>query len=96
MLLKITNVQKGSLGEEIGFEKGDCLVAFDNNQIVDILDYMYYDAQTVFSMKVLTKSGNTMWTKNGTGIFQKHQETISSMSPPPTEKAILSPLKAFL
>ena len=60
MLLKITNVQKGSLGEEIGFEKGDCLVAFDNNQIVDILDYMYYDAQTVFSMKVLAKSGNTI------------------------------------
>ena len=60
MVLKITNVQKGSLGEEIGFEKGDCLVAFDNHPIVDILDYMYYDAQSSFSVKVLAKSGNTI------------------------------------
>ena len=57
MLLKITNVQKGSLGEEMGFEKGDALIAFDSYPITDILDYMYYDAQTVFSVKVLTKAG---------------------------------------
>ena len=57
MLLKVTNVQKGSFGEEMGFEKGDALVAFNDYPITDILDYMYYDAQSVFSVKVLTKDG---------------------------------------
>lgn len=57
MLLKILEVKKDSYGEELGFEKGDAIVSFNGFAVVDILDYMYYDAQTEFEMQVLTKDG---------------------------------------
>ena len=56
-MLKIKEVEKQSYGEELGFEKGDTILAFDNNEAVDLLDYMYYDVQSQFSITVLTKDG---------------------------------------
>ena len=56
-MLKIKEVEKQSYGEELGFEKGDTILAFDNNEAVDLLDYMYYDVQSQFSITVLTKAG---------------------------------------
>ena len=56
-MLKIKQVENASLGEEMGFEQGDAILSFQGFKTVDLLDYMYYDAQTNFEMGVLTKAG---------------------------------------
>ena len=57
MILKVKEIEKNSYGEELGFEKGDGIIAFDGYPVVDLLDYMYYDAQSNFTITVLAKSG---------------------------------------
>ncbi|MBQ3572939.1 MAG: hypothetical protein IJA15_08935 [Clostridia bacterium] len=57
MILKVKEIEKNSYGEELGFEKGDSIIAFDGYPVVDLLDYMYYDAQSNFTITVLAKSG---------------------------------------
>ena len=57
MILKVKEIEKNSYGEELGFEKGDGIIAFVGYPVVDLLDYMYYDAQSNFTITVLAKSG---------------------------------------
>lgn len=56
-MAKITAVQKGGIGEEIGLEAGDELLGFNGEQILDVLDYAYYDSQEVFTLNLRTKQG---------------------------------------
>lgn len=56
-MLKIKEIEKNSYGEELGFEVGDAILAFDNFKVVDVLDYTYFDAQSQFTITVLTKDG---------------------------------------
>lgn len=56
-MAKITAVQKGGIGEELGLEVGDELLGFDGKSIVDVLDYAYYDSQEEFTLNLLTKQG---------------------------------------
>ena len=56
-MAKITSVQKGGIGEEIGLEIGDELLGFNGENIVDVLDYAFYDSQEEFTLNLLTKQG---------------------------------------
>ena len=38
-MLKILFVEHGSVGEEIGLEKGDAVTHFDGKPVADVLDY---------------------------------------------------------
>ncbi len=58
-MLKISKVTKNQIGYELGFEKGDAILEFDGFPAVDILDYTYFDYKEKFSIKVLTKQGET-------------------------------------
>ncbi len=58
-MLKISKVSKNSIGYELGFEKGDAILEFDGNLAEDVLDYTFYDYKENFSIKVLTKQGET-------------------------------------
>lgn len=56
-MLKISKVDKNSIGEEIGLEIGDSIEKFDGFDVVDILDYTYYDYKEFFNMTIFTKDG---------------------------------------
>lgn len=56
-MAKIIAVQKGGIGEELGLEIGDELLGFNGEQIVDVLDYAYYDSQEEFTVNLRTKQG---------------------------------------
>lgn len=56
-MAKIIAVQKGGIGEEIGLETGDELLGFNGEQIVDVLDYAFYDSQEEFTLNLRTKQG---------------------------------------
>ena len=56
-MLKILNVEQNSLAEELGFEIGDSITKINGYKVVDILDYLYAEAQTEFTFSVLTKDG---------------------------------------
>ena len=49
-MLKIKSVDKRSAGKRLGAKKGWSLAAFDGREVVDILDYEYYDSQESFSV----------------------------------------------
>ncbi len=59
-MLKILFVDRGSVGEEIGLEKGDAIACFNDQPVADVLDYEYYEGQEEFSLTVLTKDGQTV------------------------------------
>ena len=56
-MLIIKNVEKRSLGEEIGLKVGDKIIAFDGYDAEDILDYIYYDASEGFTLTVEQSDG---------------------------------------
>lgn len=56
-MLVVKSVEKNSIGEELGFEKGDAITCFDGYKVQDILDYIYYDSQTSFELTVKTTNG---------------------------------------
>ena len=51
-MLKITKVQRNSIGAELGLEKGDEITAFDGIMCEDELDYLYYVESENFQMTV--------------------------------------------
>ncbi len=58
-MLVVKGIEKNSIGEELGFEKGDAITHFDGHKVIDILDYIYYDAQTKFELTVKSINGET-------------------------------------
>ena len=56
-MLKIKRVDKRSAGKRLGAKKGWSLAAFDGREVVDILDYEYYDSQESFSVDFETPEG---------------------------------------
>lgn len=54
-MLKISSVTKNLIADELGIKSGDEILCFDNFDAVDVLDYLYYDSQTFFTLTV--KSG---------------------------------------
>ena len=71
-MLKISKVDKNGIGYELGFEKGDCLIAFDGYKVEDVLDYTFYDYKENFSITVLTKDGETVEVK----VEKEEDETL--------------------
>lgn len=59
-MAKITAIDKGSIGEELGLEVGDELIGFNGEKIVDILDYVYYDSQEFFTLNIKAKQEETV------------------------------------
>ncbi|MDE7071685.1 MAG: DUF512 domain-containing protein [Clostridia bacterium] len=59
-MAKITAIDKGSIGEELGLEVGDELIGFNGEKIVDILDYVYYDSQEFFTLNIKAKQGEVV------------------------------------
>ena len=57
-MLKIKEVEKNSIGKELGLEKGDIVLAFDGHSAVDVLDYLYYDEKEVFTLTVRQTNGD--------------------------------------
>lgn len=53
----VKSVQKGSIAEEIGLEKGDEIVAINGVKIKDILDYMFLSQDEEITLSVITKQG---------------------------------------
>lgn len=54
-MLTITKVKRNSVGAELGLEKGDQILAFENLPCEDELDYLYYQESTSFTMRVKDK-----------------------------------------
>ena len=57
MRQKIEGVQPESIVEELGLEKGDVLLAIDNQPIEDVLDYYYLSNGTYITLQIETKDG---------------------------------------
>lgn len=51
--MRVLDVDKGSVGDELGIKPGDDLTAFDGHKVVDILDYEYYNGAEAFVMTVV-------------------------------------------
>ncbi len=57
-MLKIKTVRKNLIADELGIKKGDEVLSFDGFEAIDILDYLFYDSQTFFTLTV--KSGDVV------------------------------------
>jgi Fe-S oxidoreductase, related to NifB/MoaA family len=57
--LIVESVDTDGVCYEYGIEKGDIIVSFDGKEVVDMLDYSYYDSMDSFTMTV--KRGNELF-----------------------------------
>ena len=57
-MLKIKEVEKNSIGEELGLKKGDIVLSFDGHTAVDVLDYLYYSEKDSFTLTVRQTNGD--------------------------------------
>ena len=54
------NVEKGSVGFELGIKSGDYLIGFDGFDAIDELDYLYYNEKENFNLEIQKKSGKKL------------------------------------
>jgi putative radical SAM enzyme (TIGR03279 family) len=54
---KIKSVAAGSIGEELGLEPGDVLLAVNGTEIEDVLDYYFLTEDDYITLKIRTKQG---------------------------------------
>ncbi len=54
-MLEISNVYKNSIADELGLKKGDKIVEFNGFKAQDVLDYLYYDSQSFFTVTVFSQ-----------------------------------------
>lgn len=54
---KIKEVKPGGIGEELGLEPGDVLLAIDGQEIEDVLDYYFYVESDEIELLIRTKDG---------------------------------------
>ena len=57
-MLKIKEVEKNSIGEELGLVCGDEVLCFDGHEAVDVLDYLFYDQREFFTLTVRQTNGD--------------------------------------
>lgn len=53
----IEKVKDGSIAEEMGIEKGDCLLSINGKEIEDIFDYQYYAEDTYIEVLIRKEDG---------------------------------------
>lgn len=53
-MLTVKSVDKNSIAEELGIEKGDVLSKINGNEVEDVLDYLYLEGETEFTLEVLS------------------------------------------
>ena len=73
-MLKVKKVYKNGIGKELGIEKGDALIEFNGFAVSDVLDYLYYDAQSFFSLTVLSKQGERVTVENHSEYGDKRKK----------------------
>jgi len=56
---RISRILQGSIGEELGFEIGDAIVAINGERPRDLIDYQYLCAEEELTLEVLDKYGET-------------------------------------
>ncbi|MDR9404201.1 MAG: TIGR03279 family radical SAM protein [Halothece sp. Uz-M2-17] len=56
---RISNIVPDSIGEELGFEIGDAIVAINGERPRDLIDYQYLCAEEELTLEVLDKYGET-------------------------------------
>ena len=54
----IDSVVKGSPADKVGIKKGEILLELNGNEIVDVLDYRFYQNESNVSVKVQSADGN--------------------------------------
>ncbi len=59
--MRISGVDKNSIGEELGLKAGDEVVSFDGYKAVDILDYEFYDSSENFTLGVKRGEEETLF-----------------------------------
>lgn len=57
MAVEIFEVEKRSPAKKAGIKKGDTLISINSNEIVDVLDYRFYQGDTELEIKIKRKNG---------------------------------------
>ena len=59
MSVIISSVEKGSPAARSGIKSGETLLSINGNEIIDVLDYRFYQNETKLLVEVLRKNGKT-------------------------------------
>ncbi len=57
MSVVISSVQQGSIADKKGIKSGDTLISIDKNEIIDVLDYRFYQNNTRLTLEYINSKG---------------------------------------
>ena len=57
MSVVIKSVEKGSPAQRAGIKQGDIILSIDENEIMDVLDYRFYQNNSRLKIKIIGESG---------------------------------------
>lgn len=71
MSVIIKSVDKGSPAYKHGIKQGDIILSIDGNDIMDVLDYRFYQNNSRLKVKILTESGKEKTVKIGKKEYEE-------------------------
>lgn len=71
MSVVIKSVKKGSPAHKAGIRSGDTLLSIDGNEIVDVLDYRFYQDNERLTAEFIDSSGKTTTAKINKGEYEE-------------------------
>lgn len=71
MSVIIKSVERGSPAYKAGIKSGDTLVSIDGNEIVDVLDYRFYQDSERLTVEVIDSSGKTKTARIKKGEYEE-------------------------
>lgn len=71
MSVIIKSVEKGSPAYKAGIKSGDTLLSIDGNEIVDVLDYRFYQDSERLTVEVIDSSGKTKTARIKKGEYEE-------------------------
>ncbi len=51
-MVKITGIENGSLADKLGISEGERLIAINENEVNDILDYRFFETDSILTLKL--------------------------------------------
>ena len=58
MAVKIFNITANSYADRAGIKKGEILLTINSNEIVDVLDYRFYQVNRTLTLEIQSEGGD--------------------------------------
>ena len=95
MAVKIFDVTTGSHADKAGIKKGETLLSINSNEIVDVLDYRFYQVNRKLTLEVEDEDKNVRTIEMTKGEYEEIGLEFETYLMDKQHRAVISAFSAF-